>query len=91
MGLLEKAIVGMLVVVNLAGFIVTGIDKNRAKKKKWRVPEKVLFYLAVLGACPGIYTAFWVFRHKTKKWYFIYGIPLIFLIQAAVLYYLIKR
>lgn len=64
-----------LIVINLATFAVYGIDKSRAKRGVWRVPEKTLFLLPLLGGSIGALLGMRTFRHKTKHWYFVWGIP----------------
>ncbi len=71
-------------VMNVAAFAVCGGDKSAAKKGAWRVPEKTLFLLALLGGSLGLWLGMKVFRHKTKHWYFVVGVPLIFFLQAAI-------
>ena len=73
-----------LVVINLLTFIVYGADKRRARKGKWRVPEKTLFLLPLLGGSIGALLGMRVFHHKTKHWYFVWGIPAILLAQIAL-------
>lgn len=73
-----------LAVINLLTFIVYGADKRRARKGKWRVPEKTLFLLPLLGGSIGALLGMRVFRHKTKHWYFVWGIPAILLAQIAL-------
>lgn len=73
-----------LAVINLLTFIVYGADKHRARKGKWRVPEKTLFLLPLLGGSIGALLGMRVFRHKTKHWYFVWGIPAILLAQIAL-------
>ena len=73
-----------LAVINLLTFIVYGADKRRARKGKWRVPEKTLFLLPLLGGSIGALLGMWVFHHKTKHWYFVWGIPTILLAQIAL-------
>lgn len=73
-----------LTVINLLTFIVYGADKRRAKKGKWRVPEKTLFLLPLLGGSIGALLGMRVFHHKTKHWYFVWGIPAILLAQIAL-------
>ena len=73
-----------LAVINLLTFIVYGADKRRARKGKWRVPEKTLFLLPVLGGSIGALLGMRVFHHKTKHWYFVWGIPAILLAQIAL-------
>ena len=73
-----------LAVINLLTFIVYGADKRRARKGKWRVPEKTLFLLPLLGGSIGALLGMRVFHHKTKHWYFVWGIPAILLAQFAL-------
>ena len=73
-----------LAVINLLTFIVYGADKRRARKGKWRVPEKTLFLLPLLGGSIGALLGMRVFHHKTNHWYFVWGIPAILLAQIAL-------
>lgn len=73
-----------LAAINLLTFIVYGADKRRARKGKWRVPEKTLFLLPLLGGSIGALLGMRVFHHKTKHWYFVWGIPAILLAQIAL-------
>lgn len=73
-----------LAVINLLTFIVYGADKRRARRGKWRVPEKTLFLLPLLGGSIGALLGMRVFHHKTKHWYFVWGIPTILLAQIAL-------
>ena len=70
---------GYLLAVNLAGLLLCGVDKRRAKRKRWRIPE------------PGVWAGMYLFRHKTKHWYFVWGIPLITLAEAAILIWFFWR
>ena len=73
-----------LAAVNLVTFTVYGVDKAKARRGAWRVPEKTLFLLPLLGGSVGALLGMRVFRHKTKHWYFVWGIPLILLAQIAL-------
>ena len=73
-----------LAAVNLVTFTVYGVDKAKAKRGAWRVPEKTLFLLPLLGGSVGALLGMLVFRHKTRHWYFVWGIPLILLAQIAL-------
>ena len=64
------------------------LDKQKAKKDKWRIPEKTLFLLAVLGGSLGTTLGMNVFRHKTKHWYFVLGMPLILILQLLAYIFL---
>ena len=74
-----------LVAINLAAFIVYGVDKRRAERYMWRIPEKVLILLAVFGGSIGALLGMKTFHHKTRKWYFRFGIPAILILQIAAL------
>ncbi len=76
--------------INLAGLIFMAIDKYKAKKQTFRIPEATLFTLAVFGGSIGSILGMLIFRHKIRKWYFKFGMPLILLIQL-ILVYLIYR
>ena len=78
-----------LAAINLLTFCVYGADKRRAKiPGARRVPEKTLFALALLLGSPGALLGMLVFRHKTRHWYFRFGIPAILLAQAAAAVFL---
>ena len=75
-----------LVVINVAALALFGADKRKAKKHAWRISEKALFLSAVLGGSVGALLSMLLFRHKTKHWYFVIGIPLILVIQIFLLW-----
>lgn len=79
----------LLFAINLAGFITVGVDKYKSQKKLWRIPERVLFWFAIIGGSIGVYTGLLLFRHKTRRWYFMIGIPLIIVIQLGIAYMII--
>ena len=70
-----------LIVVNLAGFIQMGVDKRKAIRNAWRIPEAHLFLCALLGGSLGSILGMYTFRHKTKHWYFVWGMPAILILQ----------
>ena len=70
-----------LFIINAIGFILMLADKIKARKNLWRIPEKVLFLSAILGGSIGSLLGMYVFRHKTKHFSFILGMPLILAIQ----------
>ncbi len=80
-----------LLTMNVIGFAVMGIDKYKAIKGRWRVPEKTLFLLSLLGGSIGTWAGMYAFRHKTKHWYFVIGMPAILFIQIALVIYLNLR
>ena len=79
-----------LIVINLIGFCMMGIDKNRAKRGAWRIPEKTLFACALMGGSLGTTLGMNTFRHKTKHWYFKYGMPMILVVQVVLMNYITK-
>ena len=76
-----------LAVMNVIGVAVMWSDKKRARLHRWRIPEKVLFGVSLLG---GSAAGMYLFRHKTKHWYFVAGMPLILVCQAALAIYLVR-
>lgn len=78
-----KILIGYLIVMNITGFSIMGIDKQRAKRHAFRIPEKVLFLASILGGSIGTWAGMYVFRHKTRHWYFVVGMPAILLLQMA--------
>ena len=64
-----------LVLVNVLNFALMGADKRRAKRDEWRVRERTFFVLALLGGTPGAIAGMYAFRHKTRHWYFRFGLP----------------
>lgn len=79
-----KILIVYMIAINLAGLLSMYIDKKRAVHKKWRIPEKTLFLVAILGGSAGSIAGMHLFRHKTKHWYFVIGMPLILIIQIAI-------
>ena len=80
-----------LAVVNLAAFALMGVDKRRAKRGAWRIPERTLFLPAILGGSPGAILGMQVFRHKTRHRQFMIGMPLILLVQLVIVGLLIWK
>ena len=89
MSLFYKIIIAYLIIINIAGIMSMYIDKKRAIKKKWRIPEKTLFFFAILGGSVGSIAGLHLFRLKTKHWYFVIGMPFILIIQIVLLFYLL--
>ncbi|MBS5934102.1 MAG: DUF1294 domain-containing protein [Clostridiales bacterium] len=85
------AILIYLVVMNIIGFTIMGIDKSRAKRGAWRIPEKTLFLIAILGGSIGSILGMKQFRHKTKHKTFTIGMPAILIVQAAIILYCTVR
>ena len=73
-----------LIIINISAFIIFGIDKRRAIKKRWRIAESTLFLLALIGGSIGAGAGMYIFHHKTKHLRFVIGIPLIFIVQVIL-------
>ena len=74
-----------LIAVNLIGFALMGIDKYKAKKRAFRIPEATLFIVAIIGGSIGSIIGMYAFRHKTRQWYFVYGMPAILILQILLI------
>ena len=74
-----------LLAINIATFSAFGAGKRRARRESWRIPEKTLFLLSLLGGSAGALLGMRIFHHKTRKWYFRFGIPLLLILQGAAL------
>lgn len=85
---LETGIVCYVSLVNVIGFILMGLDKWKAKNRQWRIAERTLFGIAIVGGSLGCWLGMYTFRHKTKHWYFVVGMPLIFVVQALSILFL---
>ena len=80
-------IVIYLVSINIIGFFIMGIDKLKAKKGMWRIPENTLFLFAFLGGGIGTIAGMYTFRHKTKKLKFTIGMPAIVILEILLYIY----
>ena len=81
-------VVGYLVIINVIAFVVYGIDKRKAKKHLWRIPEATLIGLAFIGGSVGAFLGMRIFHHKTKHIKFYVGVPAIFMIEIAIAIFL---
>jgi len=82
-------IVLYLLIINLTGLLMMGIDKRKARKRAWRIPEATLFVVALVGGSLGTTIGMHLFHHKTRHWYFLYGMPAILFVQIAIVIILI--
>lgn len=80
-----------LIVINIITFAVFGIDKKKAIDGKFRIKELTLFVLSLLGGSLGGLIAMHTFHHKTRKWYFKFGIPLILVAWVAMIVWLVYK
>ena len=84
-----KNIIIYLVVINIIAFFAMWIDKVKAKKSAWRIPESTLISLVLLGGGIGGIIGMYKFRHKTKKPRFYIGFPAILVAEIVIAIYLI--
>lgn len=82
------AIFGVIfLVINVMAFLIMGFDKLFSKKEgQVRISEGAMFFMAIVFGSIGVYTGMFVFRHKTRHWYFVVGIPILILEHVALLY-----
>ena len=83
-----KSILLYLAGVNLTGFAIMGIDKWKAKKQAFRIPEATLFLIAIIGGSIGSLIGMYTFRHKTRHMTFVIGMPVILALQILILFLL---
>ena len=74
-----------LVIINIIGIFIMYIDKKKAIKKSYRIPEKNLFFIGMIGGSLGIIIGMYKFRHKTKHNKFVYGVPLLLIINIVTI------
>lgn len=84
-----KLIFLYLLTINAAGFLLMLIDKIKAKKNLWRIPEKTLFLTAIFGGSIGSLAGMYLFRHKTQHSTFTLGMPLILAVQVVAVVWII--
>ena len=83
-------LLGYFIIMNLIGFALMGIDKYRAKNRSFRIPEATLVIVAIIGGSIGSIIGMYAFRHKTRHWYFVYGMPFILLLQIIFFIFLLN-
>ena len=84
--MIANALLYYLIVINVVTFTVYSIDKLKAKQGSWRISEATLLILAVIGGSIGAMLGMKVWHHKTMHKKFKYGLPLILLVQIALIY-----
>ena len=84
-----EEIICFLLAINIATFLLYGIDKYKAKKNKWRISEATLLMMAVIGGSIGAWSGMRLWHHKTMHKKFKYGIPVIIIMQIALAVYLL--
>ena len=84
---MTKLILLYLLIINAVSFLLMLADKRKAQKNLWRIPERTLFAAALFGGSIGSIAGMYLFRHKTKHWYFVIGMPAILIAQLALIFY----
>lgn len=85
MKLFTKIFVIYIILATFAGLLSMYIDKQKSIKHKWRISEKTLFQIAIFGGSIGSNLGMYLFRHKTRHWYFVIFMPLILILQIVIL------
>ena len=80
-----------LAIINAVGFVIMHVDKQKAKKKRWRIPEKTLLGIAAIGGSLGSLLAMQLFRHKTKHIAFAAGIPVMLAVHVVILIFILMK
>ena len=80
-----------LLIINLIGLFIMYIDKRKAMYGRWRIPEKTLLMVALLGGSIGTMAGMYLFRHKTKKLKFTLGFPTILISEIVIITYLLLK
>ncbi|NLC64026.1 MAG: DUF1294 domain-containing protein [Thermoanaerobacterales bacterium] len=83
-----KIVIVIILSLNLVGFLLIGLDKYKSKRNKWRIKEITFFIFAALGGSVGVLAGRYFFRHKTKHPSFVFGLPLIIVLQLILIIYL---
>lgn len=84
--MINEVIIWYLTGINLLAFVMYGLDKQKARKGRWRIPERTLLLLAAAGGSAGAYAGMLIFRHKTRHLKFKIGVPLMLVIHCILLY-----
>lgn len=79
-----KILIGYLIIMNIIGIVIMFIDKEKAKNHQWRVSEKMLFLVSIIGGSLGTFLGMQLFRHKTKHAQFVIGFPAILIIHIGL-------
>lgn len=86
-----KNLIIYLIAINVIGFIIMFVDKQKAKKGGWRIKEITIFVITLLGGGVGTIAGMYTFRHKTKKLKFTLGLPVVLIMQIALCIYFVMK
>lgn len=79
-----------IILINMTGFVVMGMDKARSRSGAWRISENKLLFIALAGGAVGMFLGMHCFRHKTRRLKFTITVPVIIIIQTIIYMYLIN-
>ena len=88
--MLLQILIIYLIFMNLLGLVIMGSDKYRAKKNRYRIPEKTLFLTSLLGGSVGTLAGMYLFRHKTRHWYFVVGMPCMLVLHILLACFIVR-
>ena len=88
-----KNIIIYFIIINIIGFLIMYIDKQKAKKGAWRIPERTIFIITAFGGGIGTIAGMYTFRHKTQKLKFTIGLPFILILELIgfIYFYWIRK
>ncbi len=78
-----------LLIINVVNFVLFGVDKKRARKREWRIPESALLFISLLGGALGGIIGMNFYKHKTKKMKFTIAMPIILILNIIIIQYLL--
>lgn len=84
-----EVLIGYLIFINIISLVAYAMDKHKAKKKKWRIPERNLLLAALLGGSIGALIGVFGLRHKSRHLKFVLGVPIIFALHVIFAVYFI--
>lgn len=87
----SRILIAYLVLINVVAFVAFGVDKWKAQRGAWRIPELTLLLLAALGGSVGAWLGMRVWRHKTQHLKFLLGIPAIFVLQILLAWWILYK
>ncbi|MGI6264062.1 MAG: DUF1294 domain-containing protein [Acutalibacteraceae bacterium] len=90
MPLWEYWALGYLAVISLTAIVLAVVDKRHAKKRRWRIPEAALFLIAAIGGAGAMFATMLLIRHKTRHARFMVGLPLLIVLHAGLIWWLIR-
>lgn len=88
---MKLIIIGVILAINIIAFFMYGLDKSKAKRGAWRIPEATLLGIAFFGGALGAFLGMKVFRHKTKHVQFFIGVPVMLVLQIALAAFLVYK